>query len=439
MNLRLSVLKVAVVCLAFSSMAIGAEDRSLSTRPEDAEETYELRLERVLRAKGHRALIDHLRRELAERPRAYVKAWYANYLLYGADFGVKEIADPERGFRLAEESAAEGSVFGLELVGRAWGDGRGTSRRDPALAVEKLRAAVALNRNTAMAELGKFYFFGAGVTQNRTTAEELTLRGAWLGAVGAVNTLAEWWENAAYVGVPNRAKANELYFLGGQAGNASARNTLKERAKRGDLDAQKYVHLDEVIVALHFADASPARLKNAVKWLEANVAAEDTRAQLILAQAMLERQLPVYDVAAARRKIDRAIAAGSQEARFLDGMRLWRGIGEKTNEAAAVALWRELADLGQPDALNQMGWLHWWGNGERWGVPKDAEKAFQACRKAAFAGNMSGQLNLAECYAHGIGTPVNYFMAAKFYGILEDRRFKRAREMKERVLAYVKD
>jgi TPR repeat protein len=46
---------------------------------------------------------------------------------------------------------------------------------------------------------------------------------------------------------------------------------------------------------------------------------------------------------------------------------------------------------------------------------------------------------VAECYAHGIGVQKNYFLAAKYYGILEDRRYKDAHRMKERILAMVKD
>ena len=45
----------------------------------------------------------------------------------------------------------------------------------------------------------------------------------------------QWWENAAYVGEPNRAKANALYYEVGQLGCKQAREELQKRAKAGDV------------------------------------------------------------------------------------------------------------------------------------------------------------------------------------------------------------
>lgn len=428
-------------CLVFLVAGLrgpAAESRALPANLAEAEETYELRLERVLKAKNHAGLIKYLERELKERPRPYVKAWYANYLLYGAEFGQKDFADPARGFALAQEAAAEGSIFGHELVGRAYGDGRGTTR-DVEQAIRHLREAAERDRHTAMCELGKFYFFGMGVPQDWQVSEDWMRKAAWRGAMAGMHYLTEWWETAAYVGVPNRLKANALYYEVGQLGSGPARRVLIERAKKGDLDAQKYVHLDFVVEAAQGSNPLPSKLREAVKWLEANSAPDDALVQLALVEVMQEKQLVVYDLAAARAKLAQLAAAGNDDAQAMQAMMTWRGIGEKADPEAAITRWRELAEKGNARALNQIGWLHWWGNGEKYGIPKDARKAFEYCKRSAELGFWAGQYNVAEAYAHGVGVEKNYFLAGKYYGILEDRRFRAAYRMKDRILALVKD
>jgi TPR repeat protein len=309
----------------------------------------------------------------------------------------------------------------------------------PGLAIKYLQQAAERGRNTAMAELGKFYFFAVGVEKDRRVGEEWIRKAAWLGAVGPMMDLADWWENPAYVGTADRAKAQALYYEVGELGARNARTLLRKRASEGDRDAEKYMHLDLVVISMRGYDALPTQLRNAVKWLESNVAADDQQVQLALANVMKERELVVYDPEKAREKATRLAAAGNDDARALLAEMAWRGIGEKTNPEAAIAIWRELAAKGNAIALSQLGRLHWWGDGEKYGVPKDATKTFEYCRRSATLGYWAGQLDVAECYAHGIGVQKNYFLAAKYYGILEDRRYKDAHRMKERILAMVKD
>lgn len=417
-----------------------AADRATTTQVREAEETFELRLERLMIAKGRRKMVDYLEQEVKERPRAYVKAWLANYLIYAPEFGLKELFDPARGYKLACEARDEGSLFGLELMGRAWGDAR-TGHGYPShdLALELLLEAAEQGRHTAMSALGEYYFIGKGVPVDRTKAEGWVRKAAWQGATGAMFNFARWWEDPQRVGTPDVAKANALYYEVGELGERSALALLRDRAKAGDRNAEKYVHLDLVVSSLRGYDALPSRLRAAVKWLEANGAADDWPVQVALADVMKEKTLPVYDADAARSKLTQAASAGYEGARAVLAMMAWRGIGQKADKVAAVAAWRELAAKGDPESLNQFGWLHWWGEGEKLGVPKDGRLAFEFCRKSADRGHWSGQLNVAECYAHGIGVPVNYFMAGKYYGILADRRYKNAARMKERILGYVKD
>lgn len=404
----------------------------------EAEETYELRIERVLQTKGKQALVQFLAQELKERPRPYVKAWYANYLLYGAEFGLKEVVDPPRGFALAKESADEGSLFGQDLVGRALGDGRGTVRDVPE-ALRYLRVAAERGRGSAMAELGKYYFFGAGVPVDRIAAEHWMRDAVHRRAYAGMLYLAGWWENPQYVGSPDSAKANSLLYEAAYFGSAQGRNKLRERAKKGDADAQRYIDLLFVMDALEGSNPLTTQLQIRVANLRKAAAPDDARVQLAIARVMLVRTWPLYDSRTAKATLARLSAAGNDEARNVQGWVMWAGIDEKANPGAAVALWRELAQKDQPDALARMGWLHWWGNAEAFGVSKDPALTFEFSRRAADLGQPFAQLNTAECYAHGIGVPVNYALAGKYYGIAEDRGYIKARRLKERVLALVKD
>jgi TPR repeat protein len=431
-------LPVAFALGAIAASSVAAAEPMDKAAMLAAEETYELRLERVLNTKGRPAVVDFLRRELRDRPRPYVKAWMANYLLYGAELGLKDVADPPRGYALALESCQEGSLFGLELLGRAAGDGRGVLR-NPAQALTALRASAEAGRATAMGELGKYFFFGIGVAPDRDAAEAWMRRSAQRGAYVGMLYLAEWWENAQYVGTPNRAKANALYYEVGELGSSQARGELRKRAQGGDREAQKYVNLLFLDYALRGSDPLPAKLRESVKWLEENAAADDVPVQVALAAARLERTWPVFDAVRAKARLQALAAAGVDDARYYLAEVQWFGIGEKADPTAAVATWRALADKGHREALARLGWLHWWGNAAKFGVPKDAAQAFAYSRRAADAGSSQGQLNTADCYTHGIGVEENYYLAAKYYGIAEDRGYVNARRMKDRVLALVKD
>lgn len=429
---------VITVLLAFFGRLFAgdsAADRALL----DAEETYHLRLERVIRAKGNAGVVERLKVDFASNPRPYVKAWYASYLLYANEYGVPEFSDPKRGFALAKEAQAEGSLYGLELVGRAWGDARGTSFRDTRKALECLKEAASRGSPTAMAELSKYYYFGRGVRVDRQEADQWALKAAWRGSTAGLMNLAEWWDGGVNKAERDPAKANELYYEAAEYGSEGGAKALSERAKAGDPSALKYMYLAFVVGAREGAVAYPVFLKKAVAWLDENAPADDWRVQLALADVMIEKLGAVYSPAKAREKMERAAAAGVDDARAVLAEMAYRGIGQKAEPAKAVAVWRELAEKGNARALNRIGWLSWWGNGAKYGVSKDAATAFDLCRRAADLGYFVAQRNVADCYAHGIGTEKNYYLAAKYYGILDRRGFIEAKRQKDRMLASLDD
>lgn len=81
----------------------------------------------------------------------------------------------------------------------------------------------------------------------------------------------------------------------------------------------------------------------------------------------------------------------------------------------------------------------YWGNSDKLGLPKDPIQAFVHVKEAADKGCWHALFNLASCYEHGIGTAVNYHMAAKCWSILEDHRVDEATRRKNAILANLKD
>ncbi|HVU36064.1 MAG TPA: hypothetical protein VHE61_21665 [Opitutaceae bacterium] len=404
----------------------------------EEEDAYQIRLARTMNEKGSRAMIAQLQHDLATNPRPYVQAWYANYLLYGGAFGLPDLVDPKRGFALAKEAMNGGSSYGLELVGRAYGDGVGPGYRDTPRAFRYVSEAAALGRATAMCQLATYYYFGVGVKRDRSKAVEWARRAGWLGATAGIMGVAEWLADPKY-GPVDDVLSLELYYEAGEMGQRDARKHIEELAKKGDPAAAKYERLSFIVDGRQGAVARPAYVKQAARWLEQHTAPDDWEVQVVLAETMMEKLGPIYDAKAAREKLNRAAAAGNDDARALLGVMAWRGIGQKADPAAAITLWRQTADKGNALGLNWLGWVYWWGNAEKYGVPKDASKAFTLCRQAADLGYWRAQFNVADLYVHGIGTPKNYYLALKYYSILRRNGFIQARELEDRVLAMVKD
>jgi hypothetical protein len=304
--------------------------------------------------------------------------------------------------------------------------------------VKYLQQAVDRGRDTAMNELGKFYFFGAGVPQDRVRAEELIREGARHGATAGMEQLAEWWEEPKYVGTPVPEKALALYFEAALLGGPGAMRELRSRAAKGDRTAQKYVHLVLLDDAVLGADLVTSRLRQAVTWLGTNYP-DDIPVQVSLARAMIERELVTYNAAAAREKVARGIAAGSDDARHVLALMKWGGIGEKKDQAGAIAIWRELAERNHPRSLARLGAAHYWGYAAKLGITKDAEQAFLLTKRAADLGDWYGQLNLGEAYLSGIGVAKNGYLAAEYFRRVADRGSGYARKMCNNALAFAKD
>jgi uncharacterized protein len=95
------------------------------------------------------------------------------------------------------------------------------------------------------------------------------------------------------------------------------------------------------------------------------------------------------------------------------------------DHAAAIALWRPLADRGDALAQTLLGAIY----GEGDGVPQDYAAAMSWYRKAADQGNARAQYNLGVIYANGRGVPKDDAAAVSWYRKAADKGFVDAQSM----------
>ncbi|CDF40462.1 Sel1-repeat containing protein [Chondrus crispus] len=87
----------------------------------------------------------------------------------------------------------------------------------------------------------------------------------------------------------------------------------------------------------------------------------------------------------------------------------------KRDVAAGVASLRRAAQVGQPDALAMLGFLHASGLAERHGVRKGLDQALLYWTIAAETGNVYANSALGFRYMHAIGLRRDYETAARYY------------------------
>ncbi len=87
---------------------------------------------------------------------------------------------------------------------------------------------------------------------------------------------------------------------------------------------------------------------------------------------------------------------------------------------------RHLAELGQPDALFQLGNLYFQSS-PRSGIPHNSKKAFELFMKAANKGHVASQHNIGVLYLKGLGVAQNTEKALAWFMIAADHGNKSAK------------
>lgn len=414
---------------------------------DEAEETYELRLQKVLLARGEEGLYAILKQDMQKDPPPYVKAWYGCVIARKEKRGLKIPEEVSYGIELIRQSAAEGSLTGIEFQGRALIDGWGGLAKNPKEGAAAIRRSAEQGRYTAMDVIARLYAHGYGVPKDLALAHAWAYKASYHGTPGGLHYLGTLWEEGKLTGGVDLAKAAEYYFDAAWCGHPDARKRLDELIKKKEPAAQMFVHLATVehvnmsaeLIALSLDfDLLPSQIRKEVAWLEKN-AADNVRAKLGVARLRLRISQPVYDPAKARRVLESLARENNDDAVYWLAHARFEGIGEKADPAGALEVWQRLAAKGHPLALHKLGTLYYWGHKDKLGLPKDPVRAFVHVKEAADKGCWHALFNLASCYEFGIGTGVNYHMAAKCWSILEDMRVVGPTRRKNAILANLKD
>jgi len=401
------------------------------------EDVFGVRFRQIREIDGAKAGLEFLKREYQRSPRPYVKAYYAWICLFAKGWEYPQMKDEALGLRLAEEAVKEGSVVARDVLARARGLGIG-GPEDPAEAVKLLTEAASRGATRSLSRLAYYYAIGYGVPADLAKANRLARRAAEHGMAGGLVEIGDAYAAGAIGGPPDIGRAMEYYYEASSYGESAASEKLNELEKKNVPQAGLYHALGYVREANRAKWIAPTRVRENVRTVTA-LAGDNPRALVELGCAHLDGEYAKMDYAFARDCLKRAMAEGNIEAMFfLQKMRL-RGWGEKAAPAEALTEIHELARQGSLEAANYLGYLYYWAPSEAPGLEKSREKAFFYVRKAAAGGHPFGLMNLAFCYENGIGTPVNYALAAKIYWQAYTRGFTRGRDKVRRLMAFIKE
>ncbi len=135
------------------------------------------------------------------------------------------------------------------------------------------------------------------------------------------------------------------------------------------------------------------------KQLQALADKGDTRAMVGLAYMRLNPDNSRYDPAAAAGLLESAAAAGYPDAQFELAKLYEQGLGVAQDPRRALTLYQTAADQNFPDALNDLGFFHYYGS---LGLPVDKVRALDYFRRAADQRHPEALFNYAALIDDGL-------------------------------------
>lgn len=430
-------------CIALIALALlpplAAAERALSW-PEDtpeqlAEDVFGVRFRQMRLMDGNKAALAFLLKELERSPRPVVKAYVAWICLFSKGWDYPEMYNVERGLKLATEAADAGSIMGLDVLARAKSLGIG-GEIDPAQAQELLAKAAARGAVRSQARLGAFRAMGHGSPMDIAEGVRLAREAAQLGQTFGLIEIGDAYLTGKIIGFSDPATALTYYDEASSYNDGEARSRMRKLQEKGVQDAAFHIALDYVRSANRAAWLAPARVKEQLQDLM-KLDSGDPRALVEIGRAHADGVFARTNYKFARECFEKAAAQGNLDAKFLLAKMKLRGWGEKASPAALGEI-RALADAGVGEAVYYLGYLHYWGVKEGPGITKDPALAFTYVRRSAQAGHPLGMVNLGFCYEHGIGTPVNYALAAKVYWEAWQLGYVEGRNRVRKLMGFVK-
>lgn len=397
-----------------------------------AEDVFGVRFRQMQEMDGDRAALAFLLKEFERSPRPHVKAYVAWICLFSEGWGHPQMKDLERGRKLAEEAVHEGSIVARDVLARAMGRGL-FGQPDRAEVMRLLTEAAEGGATWSLARLGYYRAIGFDGRADLDEGTRIARRAAELGQPYGLIEIGEAFEKGALSG----GMAMDYYSEASAHASGEAWKKLEKLEGQKQAMGAYFRSLGYVREANRAAWIAPARVKEHIKRLE-EMAGDMPDAMVELGRVYSDGVFAKADYARARAHFETAARQDSREAAFfLARMRL-RGWGGKA-EPAAIEEIRRFADEGVVDAAHYLGWLYYWGVKEAPGIVKDPARAFAYVRRAAEKGHPRAVVDLAFCYEHGIGTPVNYALAAKVYWQAWQRGYPEGRNRTRRLMAFVKN
>lgn len=287
------------------------------------------------------------------------------YLKFAADAGIQEAAALLAGQPIDE--AADADLTADEAIDRgleAW------DRKDYVKTMSCFRRAERLGSTRATLMIGVLFSNGFGFPKDAAKGLQYFLKAAEQGVSDAQLYAAAKYESGAD-GVPqDLEKAVYWYEKAAEQGKAAAQHNLALLYIHGRGTAQDYEK------ARYWLQKSAAQDKEEVS--------EYSKGALAQLEEMMSKSGPKP---APKAKTDEELCSEGAKA-----------YAEK-NYAAAVQIWRQLAEKGMARAQDCLALLYYRGDG----VGKDEKKSAEWYRKAAEQGYGSSCFNLAIFYERGIG------------------------------------
>lgn len=345
-------------------------------------------------------------------------AMYNLSLMYAKGLGGLQQSEEQARF-WRDLAVKDGDPFIMNLIACAYSQGSDGLPQDKAQAVLWWEKAAAAGNLDAKASLGWAYLRGEGVARDPERGFALALEAAQEQNPAAMNTVGFAYAEALGV-ARDDVEAFAWWTRGAEAGNAMALSNLGWAAWHGrgvtqsDAEAVKRwreaLALEENAFSMRWLgwaywvgrgverqdEAEAVRL-----WRKA-AALEDAGALSYLGRAYwigrgVERQSDAEAVRLWREALKLDEEAASAMVNL--GWAYWTGRGvERQDASEAVRLWNEALKLDEEatSAMVNLGEAYW--DGGRDGVGRDPAEALRLWRKAADLGNLDAMVELGEVY-----------------------------------------
>lgn len=309
------------------------------------------------------------------------KARLARFLNYG--LGVRR--DEKKALALAEDAAKKGDPIAANLAAVIL---RGKRQDGPEVvrAVAYLEGAAQGGSPLAMLNLADHLRFGRGMAKDASRAEDLDRRAfaLWQADAAAGNTEAHYWLG--------------LCFEGGRGTTRDLQAAFREYQAAAKVGHPR--SLLALALCYNFGYGVTADSNEAISYYQKAVDAGWLDAASMFAYQLASGSLP-KDPQRAKGLYEQAIQNGSTEAIYRLGELLYDGDPAVRDEARAVKLFRQAADLDESDGWWRLGLAYENGRG---GLAANEAEAFRCYQRAAEQDDRVGLYYVGRALRQGKGT-----------------------------------